>query len=144
MYPITNKNAGSRSAGFTLIEIMVAIAVIGIITAIAVPTYREYILSSRANTMEYNMASLRVLMEDYRLDNGDYGAVGTLNGEAAISNRFNWHPDSDLGGYTFTMNVMANTYDIWVVHDESGNWRRCDDRMSSCCGDEDLPVAACP
>ena len=41
------KNMQKRERGFTLIEVMVVVAVIGILSAVAYPSYQDYVLRSR-------------------------------------------------------------------------------------------------
>ena len=133
--------------GYTLVELMITIAVISILAAIAVPTYNGYIREGHLVTMRSSMDGLKTILEDYRLDNGDYGpgAVGL----AAINTTYRWNPGADLGAYSFTIGVGGGTYNVSAtLNSNSSVWVRCDNRFTNCC-DPDTPSAtaatsACP
>jgi type IV pilus assembly protein PilE len=62
-----------RSAtGFTLIEVMITVAVIAILAAVALPAYFDYITRSRLVEARANLADMRTRMEQYFLDNRAY------------------------------------------------------------------------
>jgi type IV pilus assembly protein PilE len=58
--------------GFTLIELMVVIAIIGILTSIALPSYRDYVTQSRIAEATSGLGSKRVRVEAYFDNNRTY------------------------------------------------------------------------
>lgn len=61
--------------GFTLIELMITVAVIGILSAIALPSYTSYITRSKITDAVASLADYRVKMEQYYQDNRNYGTA---------------------------------------------------------------------
>jgi type IV pilus assembly protein PilE len=65
-------------AGFTLIEVMIVVAIIAILSAIAMPSYNEYIIRGRIPDAVSTLSDTRVKMEQYFQDNRTYvGACAT-------------------------------------------------------------------
>jgi len=62
-----------RNKGFTLIEVMVTVAVIGILASIALPSYSEYIFRSRVPAMMDGLGAFGARMEQRYQDVGNYG-----------------------------------------------------------------------
>jgi len=62
----------SKSLGFTLIELMVVVAVIGILATIAMPAYTDYVKKGKAAEATSTLADARVKMEQYFQDNRTY------------------------------------------------------------------------
>lgn len=61
-----------RHQGFTLIELMIAVAIVAILSAIAIPSYTEYVQRSRIIEATSTLSSMRVKMEQYFQDNRSY------------------------------------------------------------------------
>ena len=62
----------SRQQGFTLIEIMIVVAVIAILAAIALPSYNEYVRKSRRSEAARFVGELQLGLERWRAENPSY------------------------------------------------------------------------
>jgi len=62
--------------GFTLIEIMVTVAIVAILAAIALPNYSAYVQRGKIGEAIANLSSMHVNMEQYFLDNPNHSYVG--------------------------------------------------------------------
>jgi type IV pilus assembly protein PilE len=64
-----------RPQGFTLIEIMVTVAIVAILAAIAVPSYSEYVMRAKITDAVSALSDMSVKMERYFQDNRIYNGV---------------------------------------------------------------------
>ena len=80
----------NRSRGFTLIEMMIAVALVAILAAIAMPNYNNYARRGQLSEAFTALSDMRVKMEQYYQDNKYYGAAAnstncpTLSGYSAF------------------------------------------------------------
>ena len=142
------KNRGTKGlGGFTLIELMIAIAILAIITTIAVPAYQGYIREAQLGTARINADSLRVFLEDWRLENSTYQIAGDTVYDPKDKAELGWTPDGDQDLYDYQIvGATTNSYTVVITYTPSGRWLRCENRMTTCCdGTGDIgDITACP
>ena len=63
---------GDREAGFTLLELLVVLAIMGLLAAIVAPQVLKYLGSSRSQTAKVQIQNITAALELYRLDVGRY------------------------------------------------------------------------
>lgn len=144
-------NSNRTLSGFTLVELMITIAIVAILAAVAIPAYQGYVDEAKLGAARQSIETIRVFLEDHGLDNNyDYRWVnGDANfDEADLNNYFGWAPDGDNNQFVYTVNAGVQDYDIVAVHRDGFTWMRCEDRMARCCDNVQTglaaPPAACP
>lgn len=91
---------GRRRAGFSLIELMVAVAIVGIIAAVAVPSYQQYMVKSSRAAAQGHLLDIAQAQQQYLVDNRAYAAtLSDLNGMTT--------PADISKYYTITIDVTA-------------------------------------
>ena len=99
--------------GFTLIELMIVVVIIGILAAIAYPSYTQYLIKTNRVDAQTEMVKVAALLQKYRVLNSTYlkadGTSLTLDDLGVSSN----YPDSVKPMYSLTLsNVSAGTWTL--------------------------------
>jgi type IV pilus assembly protein PilE len=96
--------------GFSLLELMIAVAIIAVLSTLAFPFYTDYIESARQAVLSQNIDSMRIFQEDFRLRTGAYSAEDWAPGDAATET--GWLPDQDGAGVTYTVTLVGDSYRV--------------------------------
>lgn len=157
---MTKLQARILQQGFTLIELMIAVAIVAILAAVAIPAYFTYIQEAALQSALFNLKTMRVSVEEFRFydPSGQYPNGNFSN--IAIDNQIGWNPGNmgpvgTVGAkYDYTLESLPGGYSIYaedlVNRDDDGNllWVRCDNNGQACCYSihplTAAPNVACP
>lgn len=116
--------------GFTLIELMIVVVVVGILAAIALPAYQDFIRKGRRAEALKILMDLQVAEENYRVNNSGYAqSLNTLVGATVAAN----YNASDH--YTFAVAASVTNPNVYILQaDPKGRQEKDRERGAACGG----------
>lgn len=113
--------------GFTLIEVMIVVAIVAILASIAVPAYNNYVMRSKIAEAVANLSDMRTRMEQYFLDNRTYvGACAAGTVAPLPAGRYFTYACTNLSGTTYDVTatgVASQGMDEFVYRINQNNER---------------------
>ncbi len=108
-----------HSGGFTLIELMITIAIIGIVTSIAYPSYQGFMKSSNRSAAQADLMALAANLERHKIANFTYGGAATGGADTGKPAIFATHSPSNEPAtnkkydlYISAVSASGNSYEI--------------------------------
>lgn len=110
--------------GFTLVEMMIVVLIIGVLAAVALPAYTDYITRGKIPDATSGLAAKRVKMEQFFQDNRTYVGAPDCNADTTTSQYFDFScaaaPAVSVNSFTLQAVGKASMTGFTYTIDETG------------------------
>jgi type IV pilus assembly protein PilA len=107
--------------GFTLIELMIVVAIIGILAAIAIPNFMNYQCKAKQSEAKSSLGNIRTAQEAYFAEYDTYSSdLGKIGFEPKGTTRYTYE-STNGASFTATATAKADTGlddDVWTITDQ--------------------------
>ena len=112
----------NNQKGFTLIELMIVVAIIGILAAIAIPNFLNYQCKAKQSEAKSNLGTIRSMQEAYFAEYDTYQGIAPIGFATKGTPRYTYSVTTfDSTGFTAQATATLNTAaDSWTI-DSTGN-----------------------
>ena len=102
--------------GFTLIELMIVVAIIGILAAVALPAYQDYTIRAKISEVILALSACRTSITEVYQSGGSQPAANSWGCEGGVSSKYVNALSSDINGQvTATIQNIASAVDTFKV-----------------------------
>jgi prepilin-type N-terminal cleavage/methylation domain-containing protein len=128
----------NRKGGFTMIEVMIAVAIIGVLASVAIPAFQNYQNRSRRAEAFANLGAIAKLEKSYYSEYGSYVSVGVSEPAGVPSStKLLWDPAADVAFGVVGFHPDGAVYYTYAVNVDLGQCPRQDCFTASAYGDAD-------
>lgn len=105
----------TKIRGFTLIELMIGVTIVGVLASVAIPSYRDHVIKAKRSEAQGALVTFANAMEQWRLQNGTYLGAATGGADTGSPTIFSTIVPISGGTKTYDLTINSATSTTYVL-----------------------------